>query len=258
MAGINENRELRAAPAQHQAALSGTRIDADASNQSREDRLLSNYNYDLPQERIAQTPLRNRDHSRLLVVDSPTHQTHCRFWDLPQLLRPQDLLVLNNTRVIPARLYGQKSTGAPVEVLLLEERQPCCWLALVKPGRRLKVGAQILFEPHSPQAPTPTTSASSEEVPPPLLKATVLARDEATNGRLLQFEVPPGASLAVLLAQYGQLPLPPTSPIRKRHQSSIRPSMLKLPVRSRLRPPDSTSPRRYSHAVVSGGFSRQR
>jgi S-adenosylmethionine:tRNA ribosyltransferase-isomerase len=83
------------------------------------DRLLSSYDYELPEERIAQTPLSQRDSSRLLVVDSPTHHTHRIFSDLPQLLRPKDLLVLNNTRVIPARLYGRKSTGAPVEVLLL-------------------------------------------------------------------------------------------------------------------------------------------
>ncbi|MEQ8956869.1 MAG: S-adenosylmethionine:tRNA ribosyltransferase-isomerase, partial [Coleofasciculus sp. C2-GNP5-27] len=99
------------------------------------DRLLSSYNYDLPEGRIAQTPISPRDSSRLLVVESPTQHQHRIFRDLPQLLRPGDLLVLNNTRVIPARLYGRKVTGTPVEVLLLEERGQNCWLALVKPGR---------------------------------------------------------------------------------------------------------------------------
>ncbi len=122
--------------------------DPQLSQSSEIDQLLANYDYELPPEQIAQTPLSQRDCSRLLVVDSPTHHTHRLFRELPQLLSPGDLLVLNNTRVIPARLYGRKSTGAPVEILLLEERQDNCWLALVKPGRRLKVGATILFEPY--------------------------------------------------------------------------------------------------------------
>ena len=181
-------------------------------SQSRQiDGLLSSYDYVLPQERIAQTPLPERDGSRLLVVDSPTHHTHGIFRDLPRLLRSGDLLVLNNTRVIPARLYGYKSTGAPVEVLLLEERSDNCWLALVKPGRRLKPGAKILFEPHRLGTPSPTTpplpNGGTPPVPP--LSATVLARDEATSGRLLQFDLPPEESLAALLVQYGQVPLPP-------------------------------------------------
>jgi S-adenosylmethionine:tRNA ribosyltransferase-isomerase len=165
--------------------------------------LLSNYDYELPEDRIAQTPLPKRDSSRLLVVDSPTHHTHSIFRNLSQLLRPGDLLVLNNTRVIPARLHGRKSTGAPVEVLLLEERQDNYWLALVKPGRRLKPGAKILFEPHRPGEHPPKASLL------PSLTATVLARDEATRGRVLQFHVPTGISLNALLSQYGQLPLPP-------------------------------------------------
>ncbi|NEQ22367.1 MAG: tRNA preQ1(34) S-adenosylmethionine ribosyltransferase-isomerase QueA [Microcoleus sp. SIO2G3] len=175
------------------------------------DGLLSSYDYELPQERIAQTPLSQRDSSRMLVVDSPIHHTHSIFHNLPNLLRSGDLLVLNNTRVIPARLYGRKSTGAPVEVLLLEEQQDNCWLALVKPGRRLKPGAKILFEAHTDrtQSPTPTQLSDGGTPPLPTLNATVVARDEATNGRVLQFDVPPGASLAMLLEQYGQIPLPP-------------------------------------------------
>ena len=175
------------------------------------DSLLSSYDYELPQERIAQTPLSQRDSSRLLVVDSPTHHTHSIFHNLPDFLRSGDLLVLNNTRVIPARLYGRKSTGAPVEVLLLEEQQDNCWLALVKPGRRLKLGATILFEAHTDkiQSPTPTQLTTGETPLLPTLNATVIARDEATNGRVLQFDVPTGASLAMLLEKYGQIPLPP-------------------------------------------------
>ena len=175
------------------------------------DRLLSSYDYELPEGQIAQTPLSKRDSSRLLIVDSPTHHIHRIFSDLPQWLQPGDLLVLNNTRVIPARLYGRKSTGAAVEVLLLEERQDNCWLALVKPGRRLKPGAKILFEPHSGREQPPTASPLKGRETPPVstLSATVLATDEATGGRLLQFDVPVGASLETLLAHYGQIPLPP-------------------------------------------------
>lgn len=176
------------------------------------DQLLSSYDYELPQERIAQTPLSQRDTSRLLAVDSPTHHTHSLFRDLPQLLRAGDLLVLNDTRVIPARLYGRKSTGAPVEVLLLEEGQDNCWLALVKPGRRLKPGAKILFEPHRHgEQPSTASPVIGRETPPvPTLSATVVARDEATSGRLLQFDIPTGASLLeALLRHYGHVPLPP-------------------------------------------------
>lgn len=176
------------------------------------DRSLSSYDYDLPQERIAQTPLSQRDTSRLLIVDSSTHHTHSIFRDLPHRLRAGDLLVLNDTRVIPARLYGRKSTGAPVEVLLLEERQDNCWLALVKPGRRLKPGAKILFEPHRHgEQPSTASPVIGRETPPvPTLSATVVARDEATSGRLLQFDIPSGASLLeALLGQYGHVPLPP-------------------------------------------------
>jgi S-adenosylmethionine:tRNA ribosyltransferase-isomerase len=84
------------------------------------DRLLASYDYTLPPERIAQSPAVPRDSSRLLVVKSQTEQIHTTFQTLPQLLQPGDLLVLNNTRVLPARLYGYKSSSLPVEILLLE------------------------------------------------------------------------------------------------------------------------------------------
>lgn len=109
------------------------------------DRSLSAYDYELPPELIAQNPAIPRDSSRLLVVNS--RSIHHIFRDLPHLLKAGDLLVMNNTSVIPARLYGRKATGAEIEVLLLEERQYNCWLALVKPGKRFKVGSKIIFEP---------------------------------------------------------------------------------------------------------------
>jgi S-adenosylmethionine:tRNA ribosyltransferase-isomerase len=165
-----------------------------------EDHLLSSYDYELPSELIAQTPAVPRDSSRLLVVDSPTTHTHSAFRELPNWLQSGDLLVLNNTRVIPARLYGRKSTGARVEVLLLEQWQPHCWLALVKPGKRFTIGSEIWF--FSP-------SEGDGEATMPKLRAKAIARDEATGGRLLQFDVPEDRSLLPLLEEVGQIPLPP-------------------------------------------------
>ncbi|MGK7917100.1 MAG: tRNA preQ1(34) S-adenosylmethionine ribosyltransferase-isomerase QueA [Prochloraceae cyanobacterium] len=164
-----------------------------------DDYSLSAYDYELPPELIAQTPALPRDSSRLLVVDSPTTYLHSIFRDLPDWLLPGDLLVLNNTRVIPARLYGHKSTGAPVEILLLEKRENNCWLALVKPGKRFKLGAEILFEPLSKGSKDTSL----------FLKAKVIERDEATGGRILQFQLPEGKSLEQLLGYFGQIPLPP-------------------------------------------------
>lgn len=182
---------------------------------------LAGYDYELPPERIAQNPVIPRDSARLLVVNPVAH-THCVFRDLPQLLKRGDLLVMNNTRVIPARLYGQKASGARVEVLLLEERQHNVWLALVKPGRRLQPGAKIFFarvgdkedlgdeedlgdkEKIESKIPSLLTPGSS-----PLLSATILSTDAATGGRLLQFDTPSGVSVIELLESFGQVPLPP-------------------------------------------------
>jgi S-adenosylmethionine:tRNA ribosyltransferase-isomerase len=161
--------------------------------------LLSSYEYELPSELIAQNPVSPRDSSRLLVVDSPTSHVHSIFRDLPNWLQPGDLLVLNNTRVIPARLYGRKSTGSPVEILLLEEKQENSWLALVKPGKRFKIGTEILFHPAS-------DSEREQEV---FLKAKVITRDEATSGRVLEFQIPPGQTFWDLLEKFGQIPFPP-------------------------------------------------
>jgi S-adenosylmethionine:tRNA ribosyltransferase-isomerase len=163
---------------------------------------LASYDYNLPSELIAQNPVVPRDSSRLLVIN---HQTiHHIFRDLPEILKSGDLLVMNNSKVIPARLYGRKSTGAEIEVLLLEERYYNCWLALVKPGKRFKPGTKIIFAPRgggdegaiSPSSPSPLT-------------ATVVETDKATGGRLLQFELPPGVSLLQVLDVFGEVPLPP-------------------------------------------------
>ena len=164
-----------------------------------QDLLLSNYNYKLPQSLIAQSPAIPRDSSRLLIVDSPSSCTHSTFHDLNNWLRSGDLLVLNNTRVIPARLYGHKQTGSKVEILLLEERSHNCWLALVKPGKRFTIGSKIIFDPTVAQ-----TSLEDFQ-----LRAEVIAKDAATGGRVLQFELPQGKNLWQFMEFYGQLPLPP-------------------------------------------------
>jgi S-adenosylmethionine:tRNA ribosyltransferase-isomerase len=155
---------------------------------------LASYQYELPSDRIAQNPITPRDRSRLMVIDSPTTHRHCRFRDLPELLRPGDLLVLNNTRVIPARLHGHKPGGAAVEVLLVEELAVDRWLALVKPGRRLKPGAFIHFGPDPNQ---------------PELIAHVVATDIPTSGRILEFTVPSNESLDTVIDRLGAVPLPP-------------------------------------------------
>ncbi|MBD1824834.1 tRNA preQ1(34) S-adenosylmethionine ribosyltransferase-isomerase QueA [Cyanobacteria bacterium FACHB-DQ100] len=159
------------------------------------DQLLSAYDYHLPEERIAQNPATPRDSARLLVIESQTQHCHRIFRELDEILRPGDLLVLNNTQVIPARLHGHKTTGTEVEILLLEEHQQNQWLALVKPGRRLKPGNQIVFKPHG-----------ETEVE---LTASILASDPETRGRILQFQASDGRSLLEVIDQFGEVPLPP-------------------------------------------------
>lgn len=177
---------------------------------------LDGYDYELSPEYIAQNPAVPRDSSRLLAVDSPSSHQHRIFRDLPDLLEPGDLLVLNNTRVLPARLFGHKPNGPAVEILLMEERQDNCWLALVKPGKRLKLGAKIEFEPIAPpgqeSAANPCCCLPEVAALAPehhRLTATVIGRDEATGGRLLEFDIPTDASLVNFLDEYGHVPLPP-------------------------------------------------
>ena len=102
--------------------------------------------YDLPPELIAQTPLEKRDGSRLLTLDKTTGAIgHHHFYDLPQFLRPGDCLVLNNSRVLPARLIGHRDTGGTAEVLLLTDRGDNLWECLVRPGKKLRAGARVHF-----------------------------------------------------------------------------------------------------------------
>jgi len=169
------------------------------------DRLLSSYDYVLPPDAIAQNPVEPRDRSRLLWVKSDADAEHRIFCELDDLLQPGDLLVTNDTRVIPARLYGQKPSGAKVEILLLEQRGARQWSALVKPGKRLKPGATIEFIPASP-----ASSASPDDTTdPPPLSATVIASEPDTGGRVLEFDFPAGESFFALLDRYGEIPFPP-------------------------------------------------
>jgi len=121
--------------------------------------LKSEFNFDLPEHLIAQTPIESRDKSRLLCMDRCTGALkHHHFFELPKILRKGDCLVLNNSRVLPARLIGTLPTGGAVEVLLLREanvgrrekdvsnlRVSCVWECIVRPGRKLGVGAEVVF-----------------------------------------------------------------------------------------------------------------
>lgn len=106
----------------------------------------SDFYYDLPPELIAQTPLQRRDGSRLMVLDKDTGAVeHRHFFDLPDYLRPGDCLVLNDSRVLPARLIGRRETGGVSEVLLLVDKGNNVWECLVRPGKKLRPGAKVIF-----------------------------------------------------------------------------------------------------------------
>ena len=107
---------------------------------------VSEFNYDLPEELIAQTPIEKRDESRLMVLDR-SKQTieHKTFKNIIDYLEPGDCLVRNNTKVIPARIYGKKETGAKVEFLLLKNMEGDIWETIVRPGNKLHVGTKVIF-----------------------------------------------------------------------------------------------------------------
>ena len=143
--------------------------------------------YDLPLELIAQTPLEPRDSSKMLVYDATNYSVaHQHFYDILDYLKSGDVLVVNNTRVIPARLYGRKPTGAVVEVLLLRRINYTDWEVILKPGKRLQVGAEIIFSPQ--------------------LSATVIERLE-DGGRIIRFAFE--GVFEDILNDLGSVPLPP-------------------------------------------------
>lgn len=148
----------------------------------------SDFYYDLPPELIAQTPLAQRDSSRLLTLDRKTGELgHKHFHDIVDFLNPGDCLVLNNSRVLPARLLGNRLSGGAVEVLLLQDKGDGIWECLTKPGRKTKEGTQLIFGDG-------------------ILTATVCGALENGN-KLVQFHYE-GIFLEVL-EQLGKMPLPP-------------------------------------------------
>lgn len=149
----------------------------------------SDFDYFLPEELIAQTPIEPRDHSRLLVYNRADHSVqHLHFYDLPRFLNPGDVMVVNDTRVIPARLLGEKEeTHVPVEILLLKRLEKDFWEALVRPGRRLAPGTWCSFGDG-------------------LLRAEIV--DRAPEGaRLVRFHYQ--GVFEEILDRLGQMPLPP-------------------------------------------------
>jgi S-adenosylmethionine:tRNA ribosyltransferase-isomerase len=150
---------------------------------------VKDFDYDLPEELIAQDPLEDRSSSRLMVLDRVTGEVeHKHFTDILEYLRPGDCLVLNNTKVIPARLFGVKEdTGGKVEVLLLKRMENDVWETLVKPGKKLRPGARISFGDG-------------------ILKADVLEIVDEGN-RLIKFHYE--GIFEEILDRLGQMPLPP-------------------------------------------------
>lgn len=149
----------------------------------------SDFYYDLPQELIAQTPLDRRDASRLMVLDKKSGAVeHRHFYELTELLRPDDCLVLNDSRVLPARLLGRREpTGGAVEVLLLIDKGEKVWECLVRPGKKVRQGARLSFGDG-------------------LLTADVIGVTEGGN-RLIRFHY--DGIFLELLEQLGKMPLPP-------------------------------------------------
>lgn len=107
---------------------------------------VSEFNYELPERLIAQVPIEKRDESRLMILDREQQQIeHKTFKDIIDYLEPGDCLVRNNTKVLPARLYGQKETGAHVEFLLLNRIEGDIWESIVRPGNKLHIGTKVIF-----------------------------------------------------------------------------------------------------------------
>ena len=150
----------------------------------------SDFDYDLPEELIAQTPVEPRDHSRLLVYHRKDGQVeHKHFYNIIDYLNPGDALVINETKVIPARLLGVKEdTGVPVEVLLLRRHSATDWEALVRPGRRLRPGTVCSFGDG-------------------LLRCEVLDNVEEIGGRIVRFMC--DGVFEEVLDRLGEMPLPP-------------------------------------------------
>lgn len=148
----------------------------------------SDFMYDLPEELIAQTPIEPRDHSRLLVYNRATREIeHKHFYDVIDYLNPGDALVINETRVIPARLYGVRAGGGACELLLLKQLGPKRWESLVRPGAKLKVGKTV-------------------SIGEGRMTATIVGESEG-GARIVDFECE--GTFEAALDELGEMPLPP-------------------------------------------------
>lgn len=156
---------------------------------------LADFDYDLPERAIAQHPVEPRDAARLLVDEGHGQVTHRTVAEVPRLVRPGDVVVVNTTRVLPARLHLRKATGGEVEVLLLERTPGGAWEALIRPARRVKPGTVLTAGPDL---------------------AVVVGGDGSGDGtRLVELRVPHGADQLAALQRHGAMPLPPyiTAPL---------------------------------------------
>lgn len=146
----------------------------------------STYYYDLPKELIAQKAAEPRDHSRLLVWNKETGNIeHKQFYNIIDQLNKGDVLVVNNTRVLPARLYGKKETGAKIEILLLKKLELNVWEILLKPAKRVKKGTKVIFSD----------------------KLTGIVKEKLENGNLIMnFEV--DGVFEAVISELGEMPLP--------------------------------------------------
>ncbi|HEX5323873.1 MAG TPA: S-adenosylmethionine:tRNA ribosyltransferase-isomerase, partial [Capsulimonadaceae bacterium] len=153
---------------------------------------LSDFDYELPAERIAQTPLPVRDQSKLLVMRRSDGDIagHRRFFEITEYLEPGDLLVVNETEVNARRLLGSRPSGGAAEVFLTHRIAQGRWQALVRPGKSLQVGARVLFERG--------------------LEAEIVGRSDERGGRIVQFSSPhPSVGLEEEIERQGRTPLPP-------------------------------------------------
>ena len=165
------------------------------------DQRLSSYVFDLPETFIAQRPVEPRHAARLLAVEpapelsSPFPCQHLTVWDLQQELRPGDLVVVNNTRVLKARLQARRPSGGAVELLVLEPVAASDWLCLARPAKRLQPGEVLQLE-HPDQ---------------PSIGLEIVAIDPASGGRVVRFpaDCTSPEAIEALLARYGSMPLPP-------------------------------------------------
>lgn len=147
------------------------------------------FDYELPERLIAQAPLAARDASRLMVLSRGGRRIeHRRFQDLPRYLRPGDVLALNDSRVIPARLHGKRPTGGKVEILLLQPRGPDVWECLARPGRRAQVGQTLTFADGR-------------------MFGDVLGKTDY-GGRVMQFRAVDGRTADAVIDAIGEMPVP--------------------------------------------------